>query len=468
LWILAFLAAAGFSYFIPPMQSPDEMSHIERAYLISKGRFFLEKLPPVLVNGPRKYAEDAAFMERARQHGGPIGGMVDQGLLQYIAFNFELVLDYNRRFSDSENNQISKIKWASNEEYHLLPGAGYYFPAIYTPQALGFSIGRLFDLNVGNSYYLARGLVLAACFALFWLASRLLTPNPLAVAILFLPMSMFQMLSPTIDGLTTALAVLACSLFMAAADLSRGHPRFSSWGLALCVFILATARTHTLPLLVLPFYIAWVRRSPRDLYLGCTATAATLGWVLYAMNSTNDPRVARSHTSAELLFYYLSNPTAFFEVVSASLSNPTLFTFYQESFIGILGWLDTKLPHYFYPTLWLGLAICALVGVSWHTLQRDWFPRLLLIGVALTSVCLIFLALLLTWTPHPTSLVQGVQGRYFVVPMILLAYSVSGFAVFRGPTHRVLTWVVLAGFALTALTALMMALFSRYGSAAVS
>ncbi|MBK6361575.1 MAG: DUF2142 domain-containing protein [Comamonadaceae bacterium] len=432
LWILAFLAAAGFSYFIPPMQSPDEMSHIERAYLISKGRFFLEKLPTVLVNGPRKYAEDAAFMERARQHGGPIGGMVDQGLLQYIAFNFELVLDYNRKFSDSENNQISKIKWASNEEYHVLPGAGYYFPAIYTPQALGFSIGRLFDLNVGNSYYLARGLVLAACFALFWLASRLLTPNPLAVAILFLPMSMFQMLSPTIDGLTTALAVLACSLFMAAADLSRGHPRFSSWGLALCVFILATARTHTLPLLVLPFYIAWVRRSPRDLYLGCTATAATLGWVLYAMNSTNDPRVA------------------------------------QESFIGILGWLDTKLPHFFYPTLWLGLAICALVGISWHTLQRDWFPRLLLIGVALTSVCLIFLALLLTWTPHPTSLVQGVQGRYFVVPMILLAYSVSGFAVFRGPTHRVLTWVVLAGFALTALTALMMALFSRYGSAAVS
>ena len=155
-------------------------------------------------------------------------------------------------------------------------------------------------------------------------------------------------------------------------------------------------------------------------------------------------------------------------MVSASLSNTTLFTFYQESFIGILGWLDTKLPHYFYPTLWLGLAICALVGVSWHTLQRDWFPRLLLIGVALTSVCLIFLALLLTWTPHPTSLVQGVQGRYFVVPMILLAYSVSGFAVFRGPTHSVIPWVVLAVFALTPLTALMMALFSRYGSAAVS
>ena len=467
-WVFAFLTAAALSYLIPPMQSPDEMSHVERAYLLSKGHIFLQKLPPELMSGPRETIENTAFMERARRHGGPIGGPVDQGLLKFIAANSVLIQDYGRRLSISERGQIANLEWAGVEEFHLMPGAGYYFPLIYAPQALGLAGGQLFKLGVEHSYYLARGLALLACFGMLWLAWRLLTPNPLVVAILLLPMSMFQMLSPTIDGLTTALAVLTCSLFMASVDHDRTHTTAFSWGLAFCVFLLVTIRTHMLPMLALPFCLAWMRRSRRDLYLGCVLMLAALGWVLFAMHSTNDPRIARNHTTSELLFYYVTNPSAYFEVVSASLSSLELFTFYQESFIGILGWLDTKLPLYFYPTLWIGLALCALIGVSWQSLQRDWLPRLLLILIALASVCLIFLALLVTWTPHPAPVVQGVQGRYFVVPMILLGYSLSGFAPVQGAVRRWLTRFVLAGFALVALTALTMTLVSRYGSASVS
>ena len=77
-WVFAFLTASALSYLIPPMQSPDEMSHVERAYLLSKGHIFLQKLPPELMSGPRETIENTAFMERARRHGGPIGGQVDQ------------------------------------------------------------------------------------------------------------------------------------------------------------------------------------------------------------------------------------------------------------------------------------------------------------------------------------------------------------------------------------------------------
>ena len=467
LWALSFFAAVGLSWLIPPMQSPDEINHIKRAYLISKGRPFLKTPPPDLLSEARENLESTALMKRALEHGGPIGGLVDQGLSKFTVLNFVLVQNYDKRLSDSEKKQISEIRWSGTEEYHLLPGAGYYFPLIYAPQALGLAIGQFLSLSVQHSYYLARGLTLFVCFVLLWMAHRLLTPNPLAVAILLLPMSMFQMLSPTIDGLTTALAVLTISLFITSTNPGHNQAKASSLALAFCVFLLATSRTHLIPFLAFPFYLAWMRKSRRDLYVGFVVSLATFGWVIFAMYSANDPRIVRDHTTLQILSYYSINPKAFLEVIFSSLSDPVLFTFYQESFLGILGWLDTKLPLYFYPTLWIGLAACALVGLTLNTLHSDWRPRLLMILVALASVCLIFLALLVTWTSHSASVVQGVQGRYFVVPMILMGYSLSGCASNQGRFRLWLARFVLTGFAMTALTALTMTLVNRYTSASI-
>lgn len=464
LWALAWLMAAVLSWLIPPMQSPDEMSHIHRAYLISQGTLLLQPWPADL-SSPVDNPEAAAFMERARRHGGRVGGPVDQVLLDYADAYLVLAREADKRLSAPEKNQLAQLNWSDQKRYYVMPGTGYYFPAIYAPQALGLAIGRSLGLSIERSYQLARGSILLVCFALLGLACRLTVPNPLVAAMLLLPMSVFQLVLPTIDGLTTALSVLAASLFLRSADLDRKHSPASSWALAACIFLLATSRTHLLPLLALPFYIAWRRPSRRDFYLGCGLATAALAWVLFALIATNDPRIVRSHTTTELLMHYASHPAAFFKVVFASLGDPTLSTFYQESFIGILGWLDTRLTAYFYPVLWAGLALCGLVSVSVSTLRQDWSARLLLAAIALASVGLIFLALLVTWTPHPTVLVQGVQGRYFVVPMLLLGFVASGFGTAprtRSPLRRWLAGLVLGSFALISLTALMLTLLRRY------
>ena len=206
------------------------------------------------------------------------------------------------------------------------------------------------------------------CLALLGLAFKLTRPNPLVAAILLLPMSLFQFVSPTIDGLTTSLAVLAASLFLASIDPGRKHSAAASSGLAFCIFSVATSRTHLLPLLVLPFYLAWQRQSRRDFYLGCLVTVAALGWVLFALQTTIDPRIVRNHSTTQLLMQYAADPAAFFKIVWVTLTTDGYFTFYNPSFIGILGWLDTHLAEYFYPTLWTGLALCARASVSMATL----------------------------------------------------------------------------------------------------
>ena len=461
LWVLALATAAGLSWLIPPMQSPDEESHIKRAYLISQGDFLLQSLAPDLA-GVIDDKETAAFKERARKHGGRIGGTIDLALANFVAVHLTLVREAGKRFSATEKDLIAQKNWQRVRHFQVLPGTGYYFPAIYAPQALGLAIGQRLNLSVQHSYDLAKGSTLLTCFALLGLAFRLITPNPLVAAFLLLPMSLFQLLSPTIDGLTMALAVLAVSLFLTSIDRGRKHTAGASWGLAVCIFLLATSRTHLLPLLALPFFLAWQRRSRRDFYLGCLTAVATLGWVLFALQTTNDPRIVRSHTTTQLLMQYAADPLAYFKIVIASVGDAGLFTFYQQSFIGILGWLDTPLAGYFYPTLWAGLALCALASVSISALQKDWSARLLLIVIAIACIALVFLAMLVTWTPHPALLIQGVQGRYFLVPAILLGCAASGSATQHAPVRRWISGLVVAGFALTSLIALTMVLFSRY------
>ena len=461
LWVLALLVAVAFSWLIPPMQSPDEESHIKRAYLISQGDFLLQSLPPDMA-GVIDDQETVAFKERARKHGGRIGGTIDLALAHFVAVHLTLARDAGKRYSTTEKELIAEKKWQGIRHFQDLPGTGYYFPAIYAPQALGLGLGQWFNLSVQHSYDLAKGLTLLACLVLLGMAFTLMPPNPLVAAILLLPMSLFQMLSPTIDGLTTSLAVLTVSLFMVSIDRSRQHSLAASCGLVISIFLLTTSRAHLLPLLILPFYLAWRRQSRQDFYLGCFITVAALGWVLFALQTTNDPRVIRNHTTTQLLMQYAADPAAFFRIVWASVTDNDTFTFYNRSFIGILGWLDTHLTDDFYPTLWTGLAVCALASVSISTLQKDWGARLLLVGLCIASIGLVFLAMVVTWTPHPATVIRGVQGRYFVVPAILLGYALSGYASQQPPFRQWIATSTIALFAVTSLTALTMALLDRY------
>ena len=461
LWIFAVLAAGGLSWLIPPIQSPDEDTHLKRAYLISQGFFLLQRLPPdsAVVMDDK---EAVAFENRASAHGTRTGGRIDSELADFTAVHLELARDAGKRLSATEQDLIAQKKWQGVRHFQDLSGTGYYFPAIYAPHALGLAIGQWLNLTVQHSYAVAKGFTLLACFVLLGVAFHLMSPNPSVAAILLLPMSLFQMLSPTIDGLTTSLAVLAVSLFMVSIDRSRKHSLAASYGLAISIFLLTTTRTHLLPLLALPFYLAWQRQSRRDLYLGCFITFAALGWVLFALQTTNDPRVVRDHTTTQLLMQYAADPAAFFRIVWASVTDNVNFTFYNRSFIGILGWLDTHLAGYFYPTLWSGLALCALASVSISTLQKDWGTRLLLVGLCVASTGLVFLAMVVTWTPHPATMITGVQGRYFVVPAILLGYAMSGSASQQPPLRQWIAAPTISLFALTSLTALTMALWGRY------
>jgi len=302
-----------------------------------------------------------------------------------------------------------------------------------------------------------RGLTLLTCIVLLSMAYKLAPVAPLALALMVLPMSIFQMLSPTIDGVTTALAILVISQFIF--SLNSANRMIPIWQISICVFILATSRTHLMPIFLLPIYIAWQRRSLNNsLVVGAFGLAA-IGWALVALRSNNGLMLDQAHTSAGLLIYYAVHPLAFLEIAAATVADPVQSTFLQQSFIGILGWLDAPLHQRFYPALWMGLVLCAWASMSFASLREMREARIVLIASALAGVGLIFLALLVTFTPHPATLVQGIQGRYFLVPALLLAYALND----HRNTRIARSFLLLSVFSIASMSALIMALTSRYG-----
>ncbi len=151
-WTMLLILSVGliFSVLIPPFQSPDEMDHIKRAYLLSKGVIILDT-----------------------QKGTDSGGMIDSGLASYFNAHLPLIGNPVRKWSAEEAEFARNIRWTGSKEFSYAPGAAYYFPVIYAPQALGFMVGEQMGLTNHVSYLLARFLVLVSIAVILIAAFRI-------------------------------------------------------------------------------------------------------------------------------------------------------------------------------------------------------------------------------------------------------------------------------------------------------
>lgn len=178
------------------------------------------------------------------------------------------------------------------------------------------------------------------------------------------------------------------------------------------------------------------------------------------MRTVVDTRVARSMGTSETMVHYLSHPAELGGVLMNTLTSAETVTFYARSFVGVLGWLDTPLSAWAYPVLALGMLMAGGVSASANSLKQDWPLRLVLLGMGLACVGMVFLAMLLTWTPYPAQTIQGVQGRYFLLPAMVMAYSLSG--VSPRPTWSKMGYAVVALTGTVAFGALVSTLLARY------
>lgn len=445
--LLAFIALTALSRLVPPMQSPDENSHLMRAAMLAKGQWSLQVAPegtPRELNG--------------------LGGWVDKNL---ALFGYESLAIATRQNSKSPlelRQHHQALSWAGDQLFYPVPGTGYYFPLIYAPQALALRLGETLGLGIAISYQLARSLTLLSVCLITALAWRRFAPNAAVVAVATLPMAVFQAVSPTLDGLTTALALLAIGEFLRQLSSPAPADNGPAWALWACLFLVVTSRIHLAPMLLMPLYLAWRQRSWHSWSGGLVLLAACAAWVVYAMVNITDARVVREHSTTEILRAYLTHPLSFLRLVVDTLVHESNLTFYAQSFIGILGWLDTPLVAPSYPLIGAALLAALLTSVPWRNEGASAATRLCLVVVSASAVLLTFLALAATWTPYPAIAIEGVQGRYFLVPALLACYALGPIQPRAEATASCWRWrsLVAAAAAATSVGALIATLQARY------
>lgn len=418
--ILLILGCAILSVIIPPLKSPDEHDHIERAYLLGKGVIVSE-----------------------RPEGKASGGNIDTGLSAYL----NSFLPSQDKLTEAELAAAREIQWSGQRVYDPSPGAAYYFPVIYLPQTSALLLGEHLGMTVDTSYRLARAFALLAAALLIFLAFRVYPANPLTVVLIALPMSLFQLSSASLDGISTALAIFIIATFLRIAKGKGNTPSRYVYALAIAITILTTSRIHAAPVLLLLAACYWYTNDKKALYLLVSSTLIFTVWTAIAIKTTVDLRVTTSAPVSEVVVFYLKTPFQFFHVLWESVSDKSLQDFYRKSFLGILGWLDTPFEKGCYEALSLGILAIAALSFSWGEFKDEWRQRSLLIFIAVAGTLLIFFALLVTWTPHPAGNIAGVQGRYFMIPAVFLAYGIGGNKVlFEGWRGKIATAACLLFF----------------------
>jgi uncharacterized membrane protein len=402
-WTIPIVLAIGifFSSIIPPFQSPDEFDHIKGAYLVPDGELLMTS-----------------------RDGSSSGGMVDLGLLDYMQIFDDLIFHPERKLTAANLKQARAVRWRGETVFTEAPTAAIYSPLSYLPQAAGLHLGRLLNLPVGFSYYVARLFTLAAIAILLFLSFRTWEPSLLTLFLLALPMTAFQMSSASLDGLTAAMTVFFLSVFLNMCR--RGEYPVRDFAiLVVLLTLLGTSRIFTITLYLPLLYICLLAR--RRSYFGAAflSMALVVAWSAAAMLNNVDTRVQLDGKYSGNLAFYLSHPLEFPRILFATLTHPDHQTFLWRSFIGNLGWLDTPLPREAYTVLGLGLLVAAAASVMSRTPAALWKPRTLLMLCGVCSFLFLFFAILVQWNVRPAAFIEGPQGRHLMISVLIFSYGLS-------------------------------------------
>lgn len=436
-WLVAvFFAATSLmlSVLIPPQQSPDEPSHMGRAYTLW---------------------EDDIFVKTTK--GSDATQSIDRGLQTYLVAFGMLPYKSDVQLKREEKERAHRIRWFGKAERVYNPAAPY-FPALYAPAAAGIGLAK----SLGQPPWVA----VSWARMLMWGTGVLATILALLIVqagfrflcgVALLPMTMAQVGSANLDATTIPLAFLLMALFSwSATSAKRIQPdskatavfaEFASW---ILLALLALAKPVFVVFLLWPVYRAVRERNIRQA-IGVFFTLLLVGaWQAHIAGSGYEQPHALAHG------IHQSPLTRLFDAVLSPIHTTRMLVeslvqkhqFYWESMVGILGWLDTPLSSGMYVLSGVLLS-AALVG---DALSRNAMPvaaraALLMVGFGYVIGCM--LLLWATWTPPTSPVVEGISGRYFLPLLPALAL---GFGTVRGAAASVrYDWALLCLFGVYAI-----------------
>ena len=410
----------------PPLRGPDETAHFLRAYGVAQG----DIVPSVLDAGGRK------------------GTFVEPGVYEGFEF-FESVRTREKepgfRYGPVFKDYLGRLPAAvdANRPPTFVPYAGSegYSPVAYLPQVAAALMARALDLEFIPTLYLMRFAGLAAMTGI--IAFAIATVPELGWALLtiaMLPAAIYGRCVINADGGALATAMVVTTLWLRGVLSPPRHaPGRRSFWMTLC----ALTKPPNLAFVLLEL-MPRVGTPARRWYLPVlTILPAVAGAVLWSFGSGADTATWRmveitgqgpdAFSSTVKLTHLLDHPLSFPAAVIGTLQEKDLGQLWRQV-IGVLGLFDTVLQSWVYPTV-SGLLFCTFLTRLPLTPAARYRVA---IGAGITAmayIAVVFFVCYLVFTPLDAGIVWGVQGRYFV-PMLSLVAIVVGAVINRAPDQR--------------------------------
>ncbi|HEX4767017.1 MAG TPA: DUF2142 domain-containing protein [Lichenihabitans sp.] len=410
--LLAFPVVVLLVFATPPFQVADEANHFLRAVQVETGHLIATR--------------------RGKQ---AAGGEIDGQAIDVSRAFDDLKFHPDHKLETSLLTQEDGPSWGEQPKIFAdFANTAIYPPFFYAPAAIGIKLGKRFGLSILGTLYLAR-LVNALCATALAGAALALCGKGRATlgVILSFPMvlSLFGSVSP--DALSIASGAFVIALWSKYLDRDEDIPVWPRCIAAGLLGAIIAARIPLMPLyglVLLPtsrrrrlFSRTWLsRRDMLSIVIGLGPIAfGLLGAHVAKIPFRPDDGVAPMVQLTGLLH----DPIRIVTVMIATLHD--LGIGYLRQMIGVLGWLDTDFPPRFYE--WMGLCITVAVAIECFGPERGlrgWSAVLLVCGLA-AAVLGVFFALYLAWTPVGVAAIDGVQGRYFLVPAMVLVVVLPTF-----------------------------------------
>jgi uncharacterized membrane protein len=400
----------------PPLRGPDEPAHFLRALGIAQGQFVPHTVDARGRRGIYLSPElGSGFgLFNAIREAKPSGSIYADAFARYFAH------------ADSEPAPPVFVPYEGSESYSPVP----YLP--YVPAAL---ISKAMGLKFVATLYVMR---LAGLFASAALGAYAIAVAPHLKWIFFctamLPTAIYQRAVINADGASLSLALLVIAFCIRGIHHSGGIWRRMGWmtacaltkppQVALAVLELMTGRDKN--------GSTWARAA----LVMLPGFALSLAWILLSAADVGAWRISESsglpaHEFDPIwkLTYLLHHLLAFAEMSITSLDYaPELW----RQLIGVFGWLDVPMRAWAYPAISVLLAPCFVgaLGLSGTARAR---AAVVAVATALAYCCAVFIIFFVTLTPTTADRIHGLQGRYFLVLLPLLAIVLSAMLNHRGP-----------------------------------
>ncbi|MFL6803681.1 MAG: DUF2142 domain-containing protein [Xanthobacteraceae bacterium] len=397
-----------------PLRGPDEAAHFLRAYGIAQG-----DLVPSQADGMKR---KGVFLP-ARLH------------REFALFEAAHATERRMHWSREAHAASAPQRIDSGVEdiepaflFVAYEGSEGYTPIVYLPHALAAFVAHRAGLGFVDTLFVMRLTGLAALTAVIAAAIAIVPYFRWAfLCIAMLPAALYGRAVISADG-----AALACAMMVTAATL-QGALRVGTRGWGQQALWMTLAALSKPPVIVFAL-LAPMRWSLEDLSRrwrmiagvivpGLVAmaawTALTSGDIAAWRMAELTGRDAEQFAPAWKLAFMLQQPLHFPTTLMGALQSTGELWL---QLIGVLGLLDTVLQPWTYPAITALLAAACMTPMDIGSAQRR--PIAALAGLtAAAYVLAVFLIFYLTSTPTDAEQVWGVQGRYFIPALPLLAIA---------------------------------------------